>query len=146
MLDIRRLLCFTFSLICLFFFQSCAMTVRGKNHHNGEFLKMENQPVQNSRNLIIHGEVKHMNRLDIDKSGRNPKYQISIHLVPTKIEGHEQDLSASSLIQFQAREKEILEQIDKLPDVGDYLIIETIATEEQLIILPIQKIKFKDNH
>lgn len=105
---------------------------------------MENKPVQNSRNLIIHGEVKHMNRLDIDKSGRNPKYQISIHLVPTNIEGHEKDLSASSLIKFQTKEKEILEQLDRLPNVGDYLIIETITTEEQLRILPIHNIKFKD--
>ena len=105
---------------------------------------MENKPVQNSRNLIIHGEVKHMNRLDIDKSGRNPKYQVGINLLPTKIEGREKDLSTSSLIKFQAKEKEILEQIDRLPNVGDYLIIETTTTEEQLRILPIHKIKFKD--
>ena len=106
---------------------------------------MESEPIQKKREFIIHGEVKHISRSDVDKSGRNPKYKISINLAPTKIEGCEIYLQFDSFIKFQANEKEILEQIDRLPIVGDNLVIESSAIiEYQRRILPIKKIKFKD--
>ncbi|MEO1378369.1 MAG: hypothetical protein AAFW70_29695 [Cyanobacteria bacterium J06635_10] len=144
-LGIYRFLLIIFSLVCFFSFQGCAFLIRKENFlNNGGSIKMEDQPIQSERELIIHGEVNHVNRLDIDKSGRNPKYKVSINLAPTKIEGAQIDLSTNSFIKFQGKEKEILEQIERLPVIGDHLIIESSTTEDQPRILPIKKIKFKD--
>jgi hypothetical protein len=85
--------------------------------------KMQKQESDNNQRLIIRGEVKFIDRGNIDKSGRNPKYQIQINLAPTSIEGRKLSSDSNSLLIFLIREKEILEQIDKLPIVGDNLII-----------------------
>ncbi|HCQ21094.1 MAG: hypothetical protein AN483_18385 [Aphanizomenon flos-aquae MDT14a] len=104
---------------------------------------MEKQESDNNQRLIIRGEVKFIDRGNIDKSGRNPKYQIQINLAPTSIEGRKLSSDSNSLLIFLIREKEILEQIDKLPIVGDNLIIESFSIEEHPRMLPIKKIKFQ---
>jgi hypothetical protein len=78
---------------------------------------MEKQESDNNQRLIIRGEVKFIDRGNIDKSGRNPKYQIQINLAPTSIEGRKLSSDSNSLLIFLIREKEILEQIDKLPEM-----------------------------
>ncbi|MEA5516992.1 hypothetical protein [Nodularia sp. UHCC 0506] len=115
----------------------------GNYKSNGANNKMEKQESENKQPLIIRGEVKSINRLNIDKSGRNPKYQININLAPTSIEGAELGSDSNSLLILQSRETEILEQMDRLPIVGDNLIIESFSNEEAPRMLPIKKIKFQ---
>lgn len=137
-----------YSVLILFFMISLSCcyysTVEAGNYKlNVVKDKMEKQESKNQKPLIIHGEVKSINRLNIDKSGRNPKYQVSIYLDPTSIEGSPMGLDSNSLLRFRGRETEILGQIDRLPIVADNLVIESFFDQQNTGILPIKSIKFK---
>lgn len=95
--------------------------------------------------MIVYGKVESINRVDIDKSGQNPKYTVSISLNPTKIEESEAALNTDRLLIFQGREVDILEQIERLPEVGETIVIESRVSENNPRTLPLLKIQFQDS-
>lgn len=102
---------------------------------------MQGDSTQQDRIVTIYGEVTHVNRLDLDKSGRNPSYQISLLVAVEKTEGVETGLTADSSVKFQGKETEILKQISQVPQVGDRVVIESIPNEPKPRILGIRKIQ-----
>ena len=144
----KKLFDISYNALILFFMISlscCYYSTGEEGNYKLNLVKdqMEKQESKNQKPLIIQGEVKSINRLNIDKSGRNPKYQININLDPTSIEGDSMGLDSNSLLRFRGRETEILGQIDRLPIVADNLVIESFFDGQNTVILPIKSIKFK---
>ena len=59
--------------------RSYSIGEEGNHKSNGANNKMEKQESDNNQRLIIRGEVKFIDRGNIDKSGRNPQFQIQIN-------------------------------------------------------------------
>ncbi|MGK7888497.1 MAG: hypothetical protein AB4042_04125 [Leptolyngbyaceae cyanobacterium] len=108
------------------------------SNHSLVLESVENGQVE----MIIHGEVISVGRLNIDKSGRNPKYQVSVALKPSKIEGGNIDLQRDLLV-FKAPESQILEQIERLPNTGEEIGVESRVSSDSPRTFPIIKIWFQ---
>lgn len=102
---------------------------------------MTDTNVQNGWDITVYGEVKHVNRLDLDKSGRNPKNIIRINMTVEQIDGLDSIIRTSSSIIFQGTEADVLQKLGRLPELGDRLVVVSFTRETEAQILPIYSIK-----
>ena len=118
------------------FLNGCVYSV-----HKGVATEMTEVNVQNGWEVTVYGEVTHVNVVDLDKSGRNPKNVMRINMTIERIEGLESTIGTSSHIIFQASEADVLLKLGRSPEAGDHLVVESFTREREPQILPIYSIK-----
>lgn len=97
--------------------------------------------LQNGRQITVYGEVKQVNVLDLDKSGRNPKNVIRINIEIERIEGLESTIKPTSRIIFEGSEADVLQKLGDSPKPGERLFMESFTHETEPRILQIYSIK-----
>ncbi|MBE2199152.1 MAG: hypothetical protein IAE79_11110 [Anaerolinea sp.] len=105
--------------------------------------KQKNQAastVEKGWQLTVKGEVVAISRLDIDKSGKNPKYMIHLRLKVESVDDGGFGVTVGPEIQAQGHEKDLLQHIEKLPDVGDHVVIQSSGFDKQPSRLNINQI------
>ena len=98
--------------------------------------------IQEGWNIVLHGEVIEVSKLNVDKSGRNPKYMLYLQLTVESVNKNEFNVELDSVVHAQGRESEILHQLSKLPEIGDHIIIHSSGHEKRPKRLRINRIEY----
>jgi len=93
--------------------------------------------------MIVSGEIVAVGKVNIDKSGRNPKYQITISVKPFLIDPVVQELSGKKVLIFKSEESNITGQLNRLPETGEKIFIESKFPSDMHGSFPILAIRFQ---
>jgi hypothetical protein len=69
-------------------------------------------------NLVVTGEIVRVDREDVDKSGRNPKYFIQLTVRPRALEAPPEAQLGAQLV-FRIRDRELAAMLPREPAVGE---------------------------
>ena len=90
----------------------------------------------------VTGTVAQIYRIDVDKSGRHPRFMVRLHLNVEAVDDAGADLELNPRLSVQGKETEIIQQLGRAPQVGDRVIVRSSGLEKQPKLLSIVGIKF----
>ncbi len=89
--------------------------------------------------LIARGEIVRIDRRNVDKTRRNPKWILDVFLHTVEIQRHEQEVDLPDTVKFTIKEKDLNRmQIGHLA-VGDQVIFEGIGTDPRTPVFKLHK-------
>lgn len=90
----------------------------------------------------ITGTVAQIHRLDVDKSGRHPKYMVRIQLNAEAVDDAGFGLELDAPVVLQGKETEIVQQLGRNLQTGERLIIRSSGTEKHPRLLIMDGLQF----
>ncbi|CAG0933337.1 hypothetical protein TFLX_03006 [Thermoflexales bacterium] len=90
----------------------------------------------------VTGTVTQVYRMDVDKSGRHPRFMVRLHLEVEAVDDAGAGLELNARLSVQGKETEITQQLGRAPQVGDRVMVRSSGTEKQPKQLSIDGIQF----
>ncbi len=92
--------------------------------------------------IKVKGEVARISKIDVDKSGKNPKYMVRIRLNVESMDDGGFGVELMPQMQAQGKETNLLQQIKQLPTVGEHIVIHSSGFDKRPSLLNINHIEF----
>ena len=92
--------------------------------------------------IQVTGTVDQIYRIDVDKSGRHPKYMIRLQLQLESVDPAGAQLELNTPLAVQGKEAEVIQQLGRSVQVGDRLVVRSSGTEKHPRLLAIDGIQF----
>lgn len=126
------------SIMCLLFIISACMGCSSVEE------KDMPRMVKKSHKIAITGTVNFIDRIDADKSGKNPKYILQFTLKVESYDDSEGWAMLGSIINCTVKERTVIEQTGKTLKSGDRVIITSNIIDLHPEVISVQRIKFAD--
>lgn len=98
--------------------------------------------VQEGWTITVIGEVTRLHKINVDKSGRHPKYMVQIQMKVESVDDAGAGIELESPILLQGRETEVVNYLKRLPTVGERLVVQSYGLEKRPRLLSINGAKF----
>lgn len=120
--------------LCLLYFSCCSPSNQGVP-----------VVVEKSHPVSITGVVTHINRMDVDKSGKNPRFMLHFTV---KIESYDSggwDIILGPEIKCVMRESDLFKQTGEHITTGTRVLITAHTSEEKPEVISVYNLKFLNN-
>lgn len=92
--------------------------------------------------VIITGTILKISSVDVDKSGKHPKYMLFVKLKVESTGNTDSGINIDSVVTLQAKEADFIKQLGRIPQVGDCVVVTTDVSGKHPKIITLGKISF----